>query len=97
LENVVERAVILAQNGVLRVDADLLHTAAPPGNAQGDVGAYLRAQEREMIEAALQASGGKVAGKDGAANRLGLSASTLEFRIKKLGIDKFRARRKSSP
>jgi len=89
LENIVERAVILAQNGILRVGRDALSATAPTGN----VVEQLRSHEREAIEAALQAARGKISGDDGAARRLGLPASTLEFRIRKLGIDKFRYRR----
>jgi formate hydrogenlyase transcriptional activator len=88
LENLVERAVILAQNGVLRVAGDGFRSAVPTGN----VTEQLRLQEREAIVAALQATRGKVAGANGAAQRLGMAASTLEFRIRKLGIDKFRYR-----
>ena len=41
-----------------------------------------------MIVAALEASGGKVFGKDGAAERLGLKPTTLASRIKRHGIEK---------
>ena len=41
-----------------------------------------------MIIAALAASGGKVFGKDGAAERLGLKPTTLASRMKRYGIDK---------
>ena len=44
------------------------------------------------IESALMASRGRVAGSNGAAKRLGIAPSTLDFRIKRLGIDKFRYR-----
>jgi formate hydrogenlyase transcriptional activator len=50
-------------------------------------------EERNAIETALKGSRGKVSGENGAARRVGLPASTLEFRIKKLGIDKLRYRR----
>jgi formate hydrogenlyase transcriptional activator len=89
LENTVERAVILSQNGVLRVDAAMLRET-PAGLSTPPAA---RSEELEAIEAALAASHGKVAGETGAAMRLGLPASTVEFRIKKLGIDKFRFRR----
>jgi formate hydrogenlyase transcriptional activator len=91
LENTVERAVILSQNGVLRVEAGLLPAVAT--KARSDESGQSR--EREAMEAALHASLGKIAGETGAAKRLGLPASTMEFRIKKLGIDKFRYRRRS--
>jgi formate hydrogenlyase transcriptional activator len=88
LENTVERAVILAQNGVLSMDAGMLSGAE--GASRGVDAA--RSNEREALEAALSASKGKVAGENGAAKRLGLPASTVEFRIRRLGIDKFRYR-----
>jgi formate hydrogenlyase transcriptional activator len=88
LENAIERAVILSTNGTLRLDRDAL-----PLPSSGDLDADLRAREREVMEAALRASGGRVAGPHGAAKRLGLAPSTLEFRLSRLGIDKFRFRR----
>jgi formate hydrogenlyase transcriptional activator len=92
MQNVIERAVILSKNGRLRVDPASLasSTATPEFNER------LNAREREVIEAALRASQGRVSGPNGAARRLGLPHSTLEFRIKKLGIDKFQFRRKIS-
>jgi formate hydrogenlyase transcriptional activator len=89
MQNVIERAVILSQDGRLRVDPQSLTTTAAPQELDGQ----LDAREREAIEAALRASHGKVSGPNGAAKRLGLPHSTLEFRIKKLGIDKFQFRR----
>jgi formate hydrogenlyase transcriptional activator len=89
LENVVERAVILSRNGTLRLDRDAL----PGGTAEENIDAALRDQERQAIETALRATGGRVAGEKGAAKRLGLPASTLEFRIKRLGIDRFQYRK----
>ena len=56
---------------------------SPPSNEQ-----ERRQQERAMIIAALAASGGKVFGKDGAAERLGLKPTTLASRMKRYGIDK---------
>jgi formate hydrogenlyase transcriptional activator len=89
LENVIERAVILSRGGTLRVEREMLQTG---GAMTTDMEAKLQSEEREMIEAALRASRGRVAGENGAAKRLGLAPSTLEFRIKRLGIDKFRYR-----
>ena len=60
--------------------------------ATGDMNARLQSGEREMIESALRASGGRVAGPNGAAKRLGLAPSTLDYRITRLSIDKFRYR-----
>jgi formate hydrogenlyase transcriptional activator len=88
LENVIERAVILSRNGTLRVERDV----APSATVAGNVTERLQMQEREAIESALRASRGRVSGPTGAAKALGLAPSTLEFRIKRLGIDKFRFR-----
>jgi formate hydrogenlyase transcriptional activator len=89
LENVVERAVILSRNGRLRVDREVLPQSEAAAGALDD---RLAASERAAIEAALVASRGRVSGPAGAARSLGLAASTLEFRIRKLAIDKFRHR-----
>jgi formate hydrogenlyase transcriptional activator len=89
LENTIERAVILSRNGALSVDAGMLRCATAETTAEDSPSS----EERKAIEAALQASRGKVSGENGAAVRVGLPASTLEFRIKKLGIDKLRYRR----
>jgi formate hydrogenlyase transcriptional activator len=91
LENIIERAVILARNGILRVALDEL----PGVRAAGDLPGELLAREREALELALRNSAGRVSGPTGAAGRLGIPASTLESRIKRLGIDKFRYRRGS--
>ena len=90
LENVVERAVILSRDGVLHFDAATLPGTAVTNNNTEQI----RSEEREAIENALSTSLGKVAGENGAAKKLGLPASTLEFRIRKLRIDKFRYRKR---
>jgi len=77
-----------SRNGTLRVERDLLPGAA----AGGGMVSHLEAEERQAIEAALRTSRGRISGANGAARRLGLPASTLEFRIRRLGIDKFRYR-----
>jgi formate hydrogenlyase transcriptional activator len=88
LENAVERSVIVSRNGTLHVERESLGGAG----VTADLDQELRAQEREIIEAALGASRGRVSGPSGAATRLGMPASTVEFRIKRLGIDKFQFR-----
>jgi formate hydrogenlyase transcriptional activator len=90
LENVIERAVILSHDGRLRVDRDALPVSDAPSPVLGE---QLIRTEREAIEAALLTSGGRVSGPRGAAQRLGLPPSTVEFRIRRLGIDKLRFRR----
>jgi len=89
LENVIERAIILSRDGALRIERDAL----PHGNLTGNIDERLRAQERQAIETALRASRGRVSGPNGAARALGLPPSTLELRIKSLGIDKFQYRK----
>jgi formate hydrogenlyase transcriptional activator len=88
LENLVARAVIVAEDEVLRIPRSLLAHA----NTAKPLDASLERNEREAIEAALQACRGRIAGADGAARRLGLAPSTLESRIQRLGIDKLRFR-----
>jgi formate hydrogenlyase transcriptional activator len=52
-------------------------------------GALLR-QEKELIEAALAESGGRISGRSGAAVKLELPTRTLDSKIKRLGINKYR-------
>lgn len=89
LENVIERAIILSRDGVLRIERDAL----PYANLTGNMDERLRTQERDAIETALRAARGRVSGPNGAARALGLAPSTLDLRIKSLGIDKFQYRR----
>lgn len=85
LENIIERAVILSRNGILRVAPESLAGSARTEDLENQ----LNTHEREMIENALRVSRGRISGNKGAAKKLGLAPSTLEFRIKRLGIDKF--------
>jgi DNA-binding NtrC family response regulator len=90
LQNVIERALILCDSDTFFVeDAWLQAEAAPP-----PVGLQpcLTNQERELIEAALATTRGRVSGPDGAARRLGVPRTTLESKIKSLRIDKYRFR-----
>ncbi len=93
LQNVVERAVILARRDLIEL-ADLeIPSIGAEAHSQAGHGDGPEA-ERRRIEAALAASRGRVSGPDGAAEALGVPASTLESRIRRLGIDKhaFRGR-----
>ncbi len=88
LENVIERAAILSRGQTLRINRDML-----PGIGENtDVRQQLQGEERLTIENALLASGGRISGPNGAAKRLNLAPSSLEFRIKRLGIDKLQYR-----
>jgi formate hydrogenlyase transcriptional activator len=83
LQNLVERAVILSSGPVLRVPVDELHATAP-----APVEGTLEGAERRHIVQALEASNWVIAGPQGAAARLGLKRSTLQFRMQKLGISR---------
>jgi transcriptional regulator with GAF, ATPase, and Fis domain len=89
LQNVIERAVIVCETDTLVVDENWLSketlATQPPVLPLGDA---LVTREREMIEAALAETRGKVAGRSGAAARLGLPPSTLESKIRALKIRK---------
>ncbi len=96
LQNLVERAVILAHDGEL---PNPLPTSAVPilpspsvsmvsGDLEPAVSMTLRDSERALILQAMQASGWKVGGPKGAAVKLGLNRTTLMYRLKKLGIER---------
>jgi formate hydrogenlyase transcriptional activator len=86
LENVVERAVITSRAATLYVDRGVLPVIA----SAESLGERLQDQEREAIETALRSVRGRVSGPTGAAVVLGIPSTTLESKIKRLGIDKFR-------
>jgi len=83
LEHLIERAVIVSQGSVLTIDEleqpeqDSGHSTAPRTMAEA---------ERAHIIATLTQTKGILAGKHGAAARLGMKRSTLQHRMKKLGI-----------
>ena len=80
LQNILERSVILSRGRTLELA--MPETAARPSSAPEP------ALERERILAALRESAGVVGGPHGAARRLGLKRTTLQARMKKLGIQK---------
>jgi PAS domain S-box-containing protein len=89
LQNVIERAAILCEDETFSVDELWLQSESPRHKAAGDGLARIGAdQERELIESALTESRGRVAGPSGAAAKLGIPRSTLETRIRSLGIRK---------
>src|SRR5262245_36252644 len=94
LQNVIERAVILSDDGTLRIDGAWLigeQIRASVGAAPArPLDRALVDQERELIEAALRACAGRVAGPSGAAARLGVPRQTLESKIERHWIDKRR-------
>jgi formate hydrogenlyase transcriptional activator len=90
LQNVIERAVVLSEEGTFSVDESWL-TSDPQHSATGSQPLSTVAnRERELIETALAQSRGRVAGPSGAAARLGIPRQTLDSKIKAFGIDKYR-------
>ncbi len=92
LQNVIERSVVVCETENFSVDESWLSRKplANPPKSQLELSEKLAAQEKEMIEAALRESGGRVSGPSGAAAKLGLHRSTLESKIMSLKIDKYR-------
>jgi formate hydrogenlyase transcriptional activator len=91
LQNIVERSVILCSGDTFSIDEAWLSSPAPlRPDASSPLPEALQDQEKDMIEAALAKSRGRVAGPRGAAATLGIPASTLESKIKQLGIEKRR-------
>jgi transcriptional regulator with GAF, ATPase, and Fis domain len=92
LQNAVERALILSPGGPLRFelpDVKSGKTSEPhqdPASATVLTRDELKRRERESILAALQQTGGKIFGTDGAAELLGMRPTTLASRIKALKI-----------
>jgi len=93
LQNVIERAVIVSSDGVLRLPERLVQTTTEP--VSEDIKSNelptvltLNQAEREHILRALQATGWRIQGANGAAAMLKLHPSTLRFRMKKLGVTK---------
>ena len=86
LINVLERATILSPRGELALEAALGgFSGAAPAPARGeDLGSI----EREAILKTLGQCGGRIYGAAGAAQRLGLKPTTLQSRMKKLGIQR---------
>ncbi len=94
LENVVERAVILGRGSRLEIRSDdpfakdlILADPASIVHASTER-TTLRDAEREMIAATLERLGWRVAGPGGAAEVLGINASTLRSRMRKLGLSR---------
>jgi hypothetical protein len=91
ITNVIERAVILSDDDIFCVDETWLKRQAPQfAGPTAGLSSTLQRQEKEMIEAALAESSGRVSGPDGAATKLGLPRPTLDPKIRRVGINKYR-------
>ena len=92
LQNIIEHNAILCDDPMLRIRPELLVERTPgPGHASR-LETALTNSEQQLIEQALQQAEGRVSGPSGAAARLGVPASTLESKLKRSRIDKFRYR-----
>jgi transcriptional regulator with GAF, ATPase, and Fis domain len=90
LQNVIERSLIMCETENFSVDKTWLlpQTIPTQPTDQAELHQRLQAQEKDMIEAALRESRGKVFGPTGAAAKLGIARSTLESKIRSLKINK---------
>jgi PAS domain S-box-containing protein len=95
LQNVIERAVITSEDGRLNLDRALPENSTEPPAVTPPLAASatsvrtmqdLKELERENLRRALETTGWRVAGKDGAASLLGMHPSTLSSRMKALRI-----------
>ena len=85
LANLIERAVVLSQGEELKVPAGEL--TARFSSEIASISTFEQA-ERDAIVNALKASSGRIAGKGGAAERLGLRRTTLQNKMQKLNISR---------
>ena len=93
LQNVIERAVVLCDGEVFCVDPSWLAPASPnPTTPTIPLAADLSQREKAMIENALREAEGLISGPTGAAAKLGIPRQTLDFKIRKLGINRHRFR-----
>jgi transcriptional regulator with GAF, ATPase, and Fis domain len=81
VRNIIERAMIVSNGPTLEID--LPDRAATPGGSR-----QLADVERDHIKAVAEATGWRIRGAGGAAEILGLKATTLEARMKKLGLQR---------
>ena len=86
LENVVERAVILTRGRALEL-GDCLPVAAPASPSPSRIQTLAELERNHVLEV-LKSTRGRVSGPRGAAHLLGIKPTTLEARIRRLGIQK---------
>jgi PAS domain S-box-containing protein len=93
LQNVVERSVILCESETFAVDKSWLSGAMDKSDrASRTLLKIPPSEEKKAIEAALADAQGRVSGPSGAAARLGIPPSTLDYKIRTLNINKHRFR-----
>jgi DNA-binding NtrC family response regulator len=93
LQNVIERSVIVSETETISVDESWLsRNTEKLDHSSRSLARMPAPEEKKAIEAALADTRGRVSGPEGAATRLGLPPSTLDSKIKTLGINKHRFR-----
>jgi formate hydrogenlyase transcriptional activator len=99
LQNVIERSVIVCDTENFSVDESWLlrQPLRSEPKSQPELSRKLANKEKELIEAALRESGGRVSGPSGAAVLLGIPGSTLDSKIRSLKIDKNRFKTTNPP
>jgi formate hydrogenlyase transcriptional activator len=90
LQNVIERSVILSQGDVFSIDEGWIKRQVRRPQPTLALVTSMAEREREIIEAALAESEGKIAGPSGAAAKLGIPRQTLDSKIASLQISKLR-------
>lgn len=89
LENIIQRAIIVCKGGVI-TDEDIVLSKSLEvvitGQMSDDIILSLEDMEKEYIQKVLNITGGKIAGKKGAAELLGIHPNTLRSRMEKLNI-----------
>jgi formate hydrogenlyase transcriptional activator len=94
LQNVIERAVVLVEGETFAIDESwLTNKRSKSSNGNARPVTTLANGEKELIEAALKESEGRVSGPSGAAAKLGIPRQTLEWKIRALNIDKLAFKR----
>ncbi len=90
LQNVIERSVILAVGDVFSIDVGWVKRELRRPRITAPLAISIADREREMIEAALAESEGRISGPSGAAAKLGIPRQTLDSKIASLQINKLR-------
>jgi formate hydrogenlyase transcriptional activator len=85
LQNVIERAVVIASGSMIQIDETILGLDVGSETTAGET---LEDMERAHILRVLEKTNWVIEGKQGAASILGLNHGTLRSRMKKLGIKK---------
>ncbi len=87
LANFIERAVIVTRGEELEIPVAMLPTSSHTAVAVSSPSTFRQAESSVIVDA-LRAAAGRIAGKGGAAERLGLKRTTLQNKIRRLGITK---------